>query len=357
MAKAITNLFPSLTLGLDLGDRRSHACALDVYGEVTRRFSFTTTRRGLEKAFRDLAPCRVALEVGTHSPWVSRMLQAQGHEVIVANARQLRSISHSDRKNDVADAEQLARLARSDPKLLHPLVHRGEGAQRDAALLAVRRQLVEMRSSLVTQARGLAKALGERLPRCTTAAFPRRVEEAGQADLFPGLRSLLDVVAQLSAQIRDLDRTVAERSEAAYPETALLRQVDGVGPVTALTYVLKIEDPKRFDRSRRVGGYVGLQPKQHDSGDRRPQLSITKAGDPELRRLLVQCAHWILASGPDSNLRRFGERLVQRGGKAARKRALVAVARKLAVLLHRLWITGEVYEPLHQAPRLEAGMA
>lgn len=357
MAKGISNLFPDMTIGIDLGDRRSHACVLDRQGDMVRRFSFSTTRRGLEKVFTDQAPCRVALEVGTHSPWMSRALAAMGHEVIVANAREVRSISTSDRKNDLGDAEQLARLARSDRKLLHPIVHRGEEAQRDAALLAVRRQLVDMRAALVSQARGLTKALGERLPKCTTAAFGRRVEEAGLADAFPGLRMLLDTLAHLNVQIRELDLTIAKRSEQAYPETALLRQVPGVGPVTSLTYVLRIEDPARFPQSRRVGSYVGFRPKQRDSGERRPQLSISKAGDAELRKLLVQCAQWILAKGPDSDLQRFGRRLAQRGGRGARAKAVVAVARKLAVLLHRLWATGEVYEPLYRAQREEAAVA
>jgi transposase len=357
MTNAITSFFPERTIGIDLGDRRSQVCVLDLHGNVTRRFSFATTRRAVEKAFAGLPRCRVALEVGTHSPWVSRMLLALGHEVIVANARQVQSITLSDRKNDAADAEQLARLARSDPKLLHPIVHRGEQAQRDAALLAVRRQLVAMRIELVVQARGLAKALGERLPRSGPEAFVRRVTEAGLADLFPGLRALLDTVAHLGDRIREIERTLAVRTEQAYPEAALLRQVPGVGPITSLSYVLRIEDPRRFDRSRRVGSYVGLQPKQRDSGQRRPLLSISKSGDPELRMLLVQCAQWILARGPDSDLKRFGERLVQRGGRGAKAKAVIAVARKLAVVLHHLWVHGEVYEPLHLASRQEAAMA
>lgn len=357
MHEAITDLFPSMTIGLDLGDRYTHACTLDVRGQVTQRFRFATRRAALEKAFAGIAPCRVALEVGTHSPWVSRALEALGHEVIVANAREVQSISQSDRKNDAADAEQLARLARSDPKLLHPIRHRGEAAQRDAAALAVRRQLVDLRTALVNQARGLAKALGERLPRCTTPAFVRRVEEAGQAELFPGMRALLDTVADLNSRIAALEQGLETRARQAYPETALLRQVPGVGPVTALTYLLKVEDPGRFDRSRRAGSYLGFQPKQRDSGDHKPTLSISKAGDRELRFLLVQCAQWILARGPDSDLKRFGERLVRRGGAGAKRKAVVAVARKLAVLLHHLWRTGEVYAPLYDARRKEAAMA
>jgi transposase len=356
MVHAITSFFPERTIGIDLSDRRSQACVLDLHGKVIRRFSFATTRTALEKTFADQPHCRVALEVGTHSPWMSRRLAEMGHEVIVANARQVQSITQSDRKNDAADAEQLARLARSDPKLLHPIVHRGEEAQRDGALLSVRRQLVAMRVALVVQARGLAKALGERLPRSGPEAFVRRVEEAGQADLFPGLRPLLDTVTHLGVRIRELEKALAQRTAQAYPEVAHLRQVPGVGPITSLSYVLRIEDPRRFDRSRRVGSYVGLQPKQRDSGAQRPQLSISKSGDPELRRLLVQCAQWILARGPDSDLKRFGLRLAQRGGRAAKKKAVIALARKLAVVLHRLWRHGEVYEPLHRATRTEAVM-
>ena len=267
--------------------------------------------------------------------------------MFVANPRELRSISHSSRKNDRADAEQLARLGRSDPKLLRPIRHRGEAVQRDRALLAVRRQLVATRTSLVLQAHGLAKALGEPLPRCRPEAFVRKVRP--WAERFPGLRALLDVVAGLDGHIAALDQEVERLCRERYPETELLRQVPYVGPVTALTYVLTLEDPVHFATSRRVGSYLGLRPRQRDSGERRSELSISKEGDRELRRLLVQCAQGILARGPDSDLQRAGLRRIERGGSAARKKAVVAVARKLAVVLHHLWQTGSVYEPLHQA--------
>lgn len=156
------------------------------------------------------------------------------------------------------------------------------------------------------------------------------------------------MVEVLNAKIGELEHQIHEVSRTHYPHTAQLRQVPGVGPITALAYVLTIDDPRRFRSSRAVGSYVGLRRKLRDSGDSRPQLGISKAGDRELRRLLIQCAHYILTLGPDNDLKRFGERLMARGGAAPRKRAAVAVARKLAVLLHRLWITGEVYEPLRQ---------
>lgn len=353
MTKDIT-LFPETTIGIDLGDRYSHGCVLDRLGEVRDRFRFETTRTGLAKAFKGRPPCRVVVEVGTHSPWMSRALKALGHEVIVANAREVQSISKSDRKNDAADAEQLARLGRADPKLLHPIEHRREDTQRDRALLTVRDKLVRTRASLVVQARGLTKGLGERLPRSTTQALPKRVRAAGLENLFPGLSSLLEVIETLGEKIRELDRQIDQLSKHRYPETALLRQVGGVGAITSLAYVLTIEDPSRFARSRSVGVYLGMRPRQRDSGERSPQLSISKAGDRYLRGLLVECAQHIMSLGPDCDLRRYGERIMERGGRAPYQRAIVAVARKLAVLLHSLWRTAEVYDPLRQANRLKA---
>lgn len=349
-----TQCTQGLTIGLDLGDRRTEACVLDAGGTVQRRFSFSTTAGGLEKALGCGAPARVVLEVGTHSPWLSRQLEAWGHEVIVANAKELRSISQSDRKNDRSDAEQLARLGRVDPALLRPIHHRGESAQRARARLAVRDALVRTRAALINQARGLSKALGERLPRCRTASFARRMRKQGCQAMFPGMETLVEMIDQLSQAIGAEDQEIERMCDTVYPETKILRQVSGVGPITSLTYVLTLEDPRRFERSRAVGAYLGLRPRQRDSGDARPQLRITKAGDPYLRRTLVQAAHYILGPfGPDTDLRRFGQRLVARGGRGAKRKALIAVARKLAVLLHRLWLNQATYVPLRTASTLE----
>jgi transposase len=173
--------------------------------------------------------------------------------------------------------------------------------------------------------------------------------------LFAGLEPLLETVDHLTRTIRRMDREIERLGQERYPETQLLRQVTGVGPITALYYVLTLEDPNRFAKSRSVGAYLGLCPKQRDSGTQQPQLRITKAGDVLLRRLLVNAAQYILGPfGPDTDLRRAGLRMAERGGKAAKKRAVVAVARRRAVLLHRLWVTGEEYESLRQATNEEA---
>lgn len=345
--KEVTTLEGSWTIGLDLGGRFSQVCVLDARGEVLARFRVATTRPGLERGLTRYRGARVVLEVGTHSPWVSHWLEEQRFGAIVANPRKLRSITQSDRKDDRSDAEQLARLGRVDPKLLSPIRHRGLSAQRDRALLAVRDGLVRARVLLVNQARGLAKPLGQRLPKCATEGFARRMRREGLVDVFPGMAALVAAIEQLTGQIAALEKQIETVSKERYPETAQLRQVGGVGPVTALAYVLTIEDPQRFGRSRSVGAYLGLRPRRRQSGGQDPMLRITKAGDPYLRRLLVQSAHYALGPfGPDTDLRRFGLRLAARGGRAGRKKALVAVARKLAVLLHRLWVSGEAYEPL-----------
>ena len=344
MAKDITKM--AMTIGIDLGDRTSEMCVLGVDGQVVGRRRFSTTKEGLEKALADCGPSRVVVEVGTHSPWVSRWLTGRGHEAVVANARAVRSIAESVSKTDRSDAEQLARLGRADLTLLHPIRHRSEAAQRHHALLAVRGQLVKARTGFVVQARGLTKALGERLPRCTADAFARRMRGKGLTTLLPGMESIVQTVEALNEQISRLECEIEKVSRAHYPQTMLLRQVPGVGLLTSFAFVLVIEEPKRFAKSRSVGSYLGLRRKLRDSGQARPELGITKAGDRDLRRLLIQCAHYILTLGPDSDLKRFGLRLMARGGAAARQRAAVAVARKLAVLLHRLWVTAEIYEPV-----------
>jgi transposase len=344
-----------LTIGMDVGDRTSRYCVVDGAGEVVQEASIATTKKALQEVFGTLQYCRIAIEVGTHSPWISRLLSSFGHEVIVANARQLKLITESTRKDDRLDAQTLARLARIDPQLLRPIRHRSEQAQLALLEIRVRAALVEARTALVNSARGLVKALGERLPKCDTdhmgvermASLPSAVQQA--------LQPLLEQVESLTEKIHAWDERIAQIARTQYPETALLQQISGVGTLIALTFVLTIEDPQRFAKSRDVGCYVGLRPKRSESGERRPQLRITKEGDVYLRKLLVEGAHYIVGKcGPDTDLQRWGRKLAARGGKNAKKRALVAVARKLAILLHRLWVTGEVYEPLRNSHALEA---
>ncbi len=354
MNKVITTN-PDWTIGVDLGDRYSEVCVLNADGEVEQRLRIATTSQAMQRAFASLPKARVVLEAGTHSPWLSRLLEALGHEVIVANPRQVPLIGKSISKDDERDAELLARLGRVDPKLLAPIRHRGPKVQHDRALIQVRASLVEMRTMLINQMRGLVKAQGERLPKCSAESFAKQARARLEGERFLGQELLLRQIESLSASLRELDGTIERMCQEDYPETQQLRQISGVGPITSLTYVLWLESPSHFRSSRSVGAYLGLCPKRRDSGERRPELRITKAGDTYLRQLLVQCAHYILGPfGPDTDLRRFGERLTAQGGKHAKKRAAVAVARKLAVLLHALWRSGEVYEPQRHASAVAA---
>jgi transposase len=346
-----------LTIGLDLGDRTTRYCILDAAGEVVSEDQLPTTKTGLDSLFAKMPSSRIALEVGTHSPWMSRHLAGMGHEVIVANAHKVKLITQSVRKNDRIDARQLARLARVDPKLLSPIRHRGEEAQMDLAVIRARAELMEARTKLINSARGLAKPMGERLKRCDADQVGVGLVEGLGERTQTAIEPLLKTVEAISEQIRQYDEQI-EGIAKRYPEVELLQQVYGVGVLIAVTYILTLEDGGRFAHSRDVGPYLGLQPKQRDSGDSQPELGISKTGDGLLRSLLVQGAHCILRKGaPDSDLRAWGIGKMGSGGKRAKKRAIVAVARKLAVLLHHLWVTGEVYDPLYQRKAKEKAAA
>jgi transposase len=346
---------PKMTAGLDIGDKYSYLCLIDQEsGEVVEEGRLRTAPEALRRRFASEQPLRIAIEAGTHSPWASRVLEECGHEVLVANARKLRLIYANKRKTDEVDAESLARLARLDPKLLYPLKHRDEDSQAHLALIRSRAALVGTRTQLVNHVRGTVKSFGARLPKCPARSFHRRAPQHIPEALRQALGPILEQIGSLTERIRDYDRKLEAISEERYPETALLRQVEGVGPLTALTFVLTLEDPNRFEKSRSVGAYLGLVPARNQSGDRDPQKRISKEGDEMLRKLLVSCAHYVLGPfGKDSDLRRHGEKIASRGGKNAKKRAVVATARKLSVLLHSLWTSGEIYDPLRNAHRRE----
>jgi len=333
------------TVGIDLGDKESHYCILNQGGDTISRGKVATTKSGLRSVFAGMPQSRLALEVGTHSPWTSRYLSQMGHEVIVANPRQVKLIGRGGRKNDRIDAERLARLARMDVKLLYPIQHRGEQAQADLLVIRARAGLMKARTMLASKARGLVKSLGERLKPCDVDQMSGEMAAGLSAEAAWAVQGLLSSVTELSRQIEGYDREI-EQIEKRYPEVELLKQVYGVGVLVGLTFILTLEDPHRFRHSRDVGPLLGLVPQQHDSGEHQPELRITKAGDGLLRSLLVQGAHCIIRKGaPESDLQRWAAEHQGKSGKGRKKKVVVAVARKLAVLLHHLWVSGEVYDP------------
>jgi len=335
---------PEQTVGVDLGDRFSRYCVLDQEGEVIEEGRVKTDREAWRQHWEGEPRQRVVMETGTHSPWASRLLQELGHQVIVANARKLRAITENESKNDRRDAKTLAYLGYCQPRLLSPIQHRSVERQQDLNLLRARDTLVRARTMLINCVRGLVKSAGGRLPSCSADYFARCVPPAVPTELVTTTQPLLEQIAGLTLQIRRLDQAIEDLSQR-YPEIELLRTAPGVGPVIAAAYVLTLDRADAAAHSRSVGAFLGLRPRQSQSGDSDPEHNISKTGNLYLRRLLVQAAHHILGRfGPDSALRRWGLKLAL-GGKRAKKRAIVAVARKLAVILHRMWRTGKSYQP------------
>lgn len=339
---------PNRTVGVDLGDRFSHYCVLNGDGEVMEEGRIRTSEEAFRRHWEAEPRQRIIMETGTHSPWISRLLRGFGHQVIVANARKVRAISENESKNDRQDAEMLARLGYCNPRLLKPSQHRSAERQRDLNLIRARDTLVRARTMLINSMRGLVKSAGGRLPPASSESFATHVSAAVPAELGTSTQPLLRQIAGLTAEIRELDQAIEKLTER-YPEIRILRTVPGVGPVISAAYVLTLDGVDAVEHSRSVGAFLGLRPKQSQSGDSDPEHNISKTGNIYLRRLLVQAAQYILGRyGPDSALRRWGLKLAQ-GGKRTKKRAVVAVARKLAVLLHHLWRTGQNYRPFPEA--------
>ena len=334
-------------IGMDLGDKKHVVCVLNAAGEVVTQTTVPATPEAVTKFFQRYRGAVVAMETGTHSRWVSRLATAAGLEALVGNARKLRAIWANERKSDYRDAEMLARIARLDRQLLYPIHHRDEATQARLVLIQARDGLVGARSALINQVRGLVKGFGARLRACSAECFHKqKLPEAVAAALAP----VMTAIEQLTAQIRHYDREVTAQA-AAQPAVQRLTQVPGVGDLTALAFVLTLDEVGRFEKSRSVGAFLGLVPRRDQSGQTDKQLRITKTGDRYLRRLLVGSAHYILGPfGPPCDLRAYGARIAARGGKNAKKRAVVAVARKLAVLLHALWKNGADYQPQRVLP-------
>ncbi len=340
---------PYLTIGLDLGDKYHHLFALRHDDQVVADKRIRNTKESLVRHFDSFPAARVVVEAGGQSQWISEFLSALGHEVIVASSTALGS-KKQRRKNDQKDAESLARKGRSDPKELKPIKHRHSSAQYDLSVIRARDCFVNMRTQAVNTARSLVKTFGERLPGSSTKAFAKKVRSQIPIPLKAAVNPLLDIIEELTEKITAYDNEVKRLAEKKYPETKRLTQVRGVGHLTALAFVLTLEDPRRFSKSRKVGAFLGLVPALDNSGDGEPQLRISKAGDGCMRRLLVNASHYILGpfGDPVSDLRHHGEKICLGGGKNAKKRAAIAVARKLSVLLHRLWASGDEYDPLYQ---------
>lgn len=349
---------PLITIGLDLGDKKHALCVLNQDGEIIDERTITNHRESLRRLSQKYPGARIAFEVGSHSPWIKRFLSELGHEVFVANPRKLRAIYANERKSDKNDARMLARIARMDPQLLHPVEHGSEEAQRDLLRIKLRDNHVRQRVDIISSVRFTLKSLGVTLPSPNSACFAKRCRTLfteKDSALLDSIEPSLQVIDLMTQKIRELDRAVETLCETKYPVTQRLRQIVGIGPITALSFVLTIEDPELFEDPRDVGAYLGLVPKRDQSGGLDKQLRISKAGDAYLRSLLVGCAQYILGPfGSDTDLKRHGLMLAERGGGRGKRKAVVAIARKLAVLMLALWKSGRDYEPLRGAETARA---
>lgn len=361
MAKIPTlmNDIPQTTIGVDLGDNKHHLCILDQGGKAVFEGTLPNTREALLALAAQYPGARVALEVGTHSPWVGELLAGEGLDVLVANARKLRAVYQNERKCDAFDARMLAKIARLDPELLSPITHISQEAMAERLVLGNRDRLVTHRKALVQSVRSSVKSLGHRIAACSAEAFPRRVrqsfarDERGAGALLAAIEPVLAAIETMNRSIAELDSQIDALAREKHPSAGRLRQIPGVGPVTSLAFVLAVEDPSRLAATRDIGAYFGLVPRRDQSGASDKALGISKAGNAYVRTLLVQCAQHILGPhGPESDLRRFGLRLAERGGRGAKKKAIVAVARKLAVVMLSLWKSGEDYRPLRATPTM-----
>ena len=335
-------------IGVDLGDTKHAVCVTDKDGVVLEEFSLINDRDELLALAERFPEATVALEVGTHSPWISRLLLAGGMNVIVANARKLRAIYQNERKCDALDARMLAKLVRVDPDLLSPIQHGSEQAQKDLMIIKLRDTLVRQRVNIILSIRGLLKSIGLRAPACSSTSFCKRIGDylKNHPEAQEALRPCLPALEEVTSQIKTYEKRIARAASDHHPQAEKFQQIPAVGPITSLAFILTIEDPKRFEDPRDAGAWLGLVPRRDQSGDTDKQLPISKAGNPYLRRLLVQGAQYLLGHyGPDSALRRHGLKLAARGGKAAKKKAVIAVARKLAVMMVAMWKRGSSYEP------------
>lgn len=341
----------TITIGIDLGDRKHAICVLDARGGILKQDSITNSRGSLTALSRRYPGALIAMEVGVHSPWTSRFLEGLGHRVLVANPRKLRAIYKNERKSDRKDAEMLARIARADESLLHPVRHGTEQAQLDLLQIKQRDTLVRQRVNIISSVRFTLKSLGIQTKSPKTGYFAQHVRKELQGEHDEVLRRIEPSLATLDAltrEIKNLDKAIADLAVESYPETEFLSQITGVGVITSLTFVLTVGDPERFRRPRDIGAFLGLVPKRDQSGDTDKQLRISKAGDAYLRKLLVSAAQYVMGHfGPDCELKRHGLKLAERGGARAKKKAVIAIARKLAVLLLTLWKNEEIYQPEH----------
>jgi transposase len=341
------------TLGLDVGDRFIQVCEVRG-GVVVAQRQIPTSRESLTKFVAGQKPCRVVIEVGKHSPWMSDLFKTTAFEAIFVNAARLMTLHELKRKTDKLDARYLAsRGSLNDAKMFESRVeHRVLKSRAAMTLIRSRDVMVRSRTRLVTSARSMVDSYGGKLPSCAPESFTSpKVVKAIPKEIFEAIEPMIGMIKSANQQILKLEKKINKLAQKEFPQVAAVSQVQGVGNLTGLAFTLVVDDVKRFKNGRLVGAYLGLTPGIRQSGEEEHELGITKEGDDLVRRLLVQAANYIVYRGEDSDLRRFGERIIEANKRTGKKRAVIAVARKLAVVLFHLLKTGDTYDPLYHTKK------
>lgn len=339
------------SIGIDLGDKYSDVVIINRSEEILHQSRIKTTRKGFSDFAATIEPeSIVVIEVGSHSPWINDLFEDLGIELVVANSHHAGKVMMANgKKNDLSDAFTLAYFGFCPRSMIRPIIHRTKESRNHLALIRARDDLVRIRTTLINAIRGLVKSHGDRLPACSSRAFAKKIPEHIPLVLEEALLPMVKQVGELTQTIKDYDKKIEALIDT-YPKAKKLTEIDSVAVLTAMTFLLTIDDPSRFKKSRTIGAYLGLTPRQFSSGEVNRQLRITKAGDNYLRKLLVGSAQYILSrNGKDCNLKRYGERIGARGGANGKKRAVVAVARKLSVLMHKLLVSDEQYDPFFKS--------
>lgn len=333
-------------IGIDIGDKVNFICILNESGDILDKFEIDNNKEEMIEYFESIEKASIVIEAGSHSPWISRLLISIGHDVFTCNPRHLAAVSQNLQKSDQTDCEILARLLLTGKHLLKQVHHAKEDAMRDFLLIKSRRALVKSRTILINNSRGVVKSFGERIsPRLTADAFHKHAGETLKEDTLEKIEDLIEVIGKTTEQILKYEKSIKDLIKKKYPVAELLQSINGVGPLTSLAFILTIDDPNRFEKSRNVPVYLGLVPRRDQSGDKDKQLPITKAGSKLMRSLLLNCANYILSEkGEDNQIKRFGLKISGNGKSKARKnKAKVAVARKLCVIMHQIWITNKPF--------------
>ena len=335
-----------ITIGMDLGNEKHAVCALDESGQILFRKDIDNKPEVLEPFFREHAGATVAMETGLCCRWISALAKACGCEAVVCNARKLSAIWQNQHKNDENDALLLAQLTRADRRLVHPVALRDDEHHEIVQIIELRAVAVAQRTQAVNAVRGLCKACGVFIPGCDASCFHKVAADAIPRETAWKFRPMLRHLKETESLIRRYDKMLVKYAGAHFgEEVELLQTIPGVGTVTACAFVAFVDDMRRFRKARDAGVYFGLTPAQDNSRTQDKPKRITKAGNGIMRSLLVNATNYILRkSSPDTALKRHGMAICARGGKVAKRKAKVAVARKLATVMFAMLRSGKPYE-------------